>query len=317
LLDWIPAGARPVNGSYLPFIVGIRASIRDDATTAETLGAYREGVGVLIDDRGLVLTIGYLIIESSAISIVTSTGSVVEGRFVGYDHDTGFGLLRAVESHGRPVSLGDSATAAVGDEVTIASIPAEGGGPLQPATIVSLASFTGYWEYWLPRAIYASPPHPAFGGAALVDRAGHLIGIGSIFTRLDVPGQGTTLANMFVPVELLRPILEDLQTAGRPIRSPRPWLGLTSQDADGRGVVVVRLSAGGPAERAGLRPGDLIVGVGEEVVTGLAAFYRAVWDQGPAGVEIALTLLRSDYRMVVRVVTGNRYEHLKLDPGSA
>jgi S1-C subfamily serine protease len=318
LINWIPPNAQPVNGSHLQSIVGVHASMRDDATTAKSLGSYREGVGVVIDDHGLVLTIGYLIIESKSIGLVTNTNRIVEARFVGYDHETGFGLVRATEQlPGHPIPLGDSTAAAVGDEVTIASIPGEGAGPLQQARVVSVASFTGYWEYWLPRAIYVAPPHPAFGGAALLDGEGKLIGVGSILTRLDLEEQESLPANMFVPIELLKPILNELQTAGRPIRPPKPWLGLTLQDADDRGVLVLRVSAGGPSERAGLQPGDLIVAVEGEVVTELVAVYQAVWSRGPAGVEISLTIVRSGERLAIRVVSGNRYEYLKLGPENA
>ena len=314
-MSWIPANALPVNGSHLESIVGIRASIRDDATTSRTLGSYREGVGVLIDDSGLVLTIGYLIVESRSLSLVTNTGRIVEARFVGYDQETGFWLVRSVKRlPGRPIPLGDSAAAAVGDEVTIASIAGQGAGSLQPASVVSLGSFSGYWEYWLSSAIYVSPPHPAFGGAALVDGEGKLIGIGSILTRLDLEEYGTIPANMFVPIALLKPILNELQTAGRPSRPPKPWLGLISQDAEGRGVLVVSVGAGGPAERAGVQPRDVIVAVSGEEVTGLVDFYHAVWNCGSAGVEIALTIVRSDNRLTISVVSGNRHEHLKLGP---
>ena len=294
-------------------VVKIRAEIPGDARTAASLGPLREGSGIVIDSKGLVLTIGYLILEASRVQVTDSAGKTVSARILGYDHATGFGLLRAASSAAaaRPVPLGLSGDLARGAEVLILSW-ADNGPAGQGAYVVSRREFAGYWEYLLERAIFTAPHNANFGGAALLDRSGSLLGIGSLQVPQAIPGQPVP-GNMFVPIDLLKPILSDLTHKGRSGAGPRPWLGAQMEEAGGH-VIVRRVSRGGPAAQAGLRAGDLIAGVGGAPVEGLADIYRKVWALGAPGVSVPLNILKGVRVEEVRVVSGDRYDYLRLDP---
>ncbi len=309
----VHAGGQQFTAETLDAMVKVRAEVPADARTAASLGPLREGSGVIIDSNGLILTIGYLILEASHVQVTDSGGRTVPARILGYDHATGFGLLRATSAVGgsRPLPLGLSESLARGAEVVILSYA--GNGPTgQGAYVVSRREFAGYWEYLLDRAIFTAPHSAAFGGAALIDRSGSLLGIGSLQVPEAIPGQPVP-GNMFVPIDLLKPILSDLTRKGRSGTRSRPWLGAQMEEAGGH-VVIRRVSRGGPAARSGLEPGDLIAGVGGVAVKGLADVYRKVWALGAPGVDVPLNILKGVRVEEVRVVSGDRYDFLRLNP---
>lgn len=301
----------------LDAVVGVRALVPGDARTAASLGTERQGSGVVVDaEGGLVLTIGYLIMEAGSVELLLAGGAIVGGEVAAYDYDTGFGLVRADRPLGVPeMPLGDSAEAEERAQVLVVAAP-EGERSVGPAVVVSRRDFAGYWEYLLPDAIFTAPLHPGYGGAALVSRRGELLGIGSLAvgdaTGTGSAGAGNLPGNMFVPVQALEPIYDDLLTYGRASTPPKPWLGLQTVEVGGL-VMVRRVSSGGPAERAGLGEGDVVVSVGREPVLGQADFYRKVWQLGEAGVEVPLTVMRQEGRRQVNLRSVDRYDFLKLD----
>ena len=290
-------------------VFAYHADIPEDAFTASTLGQEREGNAVLIDDKGHLLTIGYLATEADEVTLTDVEGTLFPARVVGYDQVTGFGLLR---SDGpldrRPMTLGRADELRVGDEAVAAA-----GGGLDFAMVVSVVSkreFAGYWEYLLDEAVFTSPPHPRWSGAALFSRQGMLAAIGSLYVQDSLPGEQTRPGNMFVPVELLHPIFEELAASGRAARPPRPWLGMFGAEVEDR-VVIAGLTDDGPADDAGLKIGDLVLGVAGEPVGGLSDFYRAVWALGPAGVEVPLDVYRDGELVHVAVHSADRRSFLK------
>jgi S1-C subfamily serine protease len=274
----------------LKAIVKIKAVIPEGAFTARTLGTEREGNGVVIDSKGHILTIGYLIIEAETLEVTTGEGKTISASFVGYDHDTGFGLLKATKPLNiKPMKLGKSSELKQGDPILMAG---HGGTEsVQAGRVIVRKEFAGYWEYLLEDAIYTAPAHTGFGGAALIDRDGKLLGIGSLLTQVLIPGFGAISCNISVPIDLLHPILADLIAKGRTSAPPRPWLGLNAEEAHGR-VFVLRVTSGSPAEKAELQAGDMVLTVKGAEVKGLADFYRKVWALGHAGVEVPLSILR-------------------------
>jgi len=258
------------------------------ARTARFLGTEREGSGVVIGDD-LILTIGYLIVESTAVEIILHNGRKVPGTIAGYDHISGFGLVRSLAPLNLPaMALGEAKGLAAADQVLVATRL----GPSQAlgAYVVSRRTFAGGWEYVLDRAIFTAPPHPAFGGAALVNTEGKLVGIGSlIVTDAATPGRPSP-GNMFVPIDELKPILADLQKTGKRADPERPWLGITAEAYRGR-VVAGRIAEDSPAAKAGIAEGDVLIAVAGKPVSELAEFFRAVWAVGPAGVQVPLTVL--------------------------
>ena len=293
------------------FVVRIKTRIDPDGRTVGTLGREREGSGIVIDDNGLVLTIGYLMVEAWSAEISTNAGRTVPASVVGYDPETGFGLLRAiVPLNLQPMAFGRSAELKERDPVLIASFG--GAGMVAPARVVSMREFAGNWEYLLDEAIFTSPPHPEWSGAALINREGKLVGVGSLIVG-DATGTGDKVpGNMFVPIDRLPPILGDLVAGGRVSGSGRPWLGVMTNEAQGR-LVVSRVAPGSPAEGAKLQPGDVIVGVDGERPKDLADFYRKVRAEGDAGAVIPLDVLRNNEVRRVEVKSMNRLDHLKLN----
>ena len=293
----------------LTAVVWVKTSIEPDGRTVDTLGQKREGSGVLIDNEGLVLTIGYLMVEAQSTEIGLQDGRTIPATVVGYDHETGFGLLRAiVPPKVSPLELGSSVDLSVGDPLIVASF----GGPAMaaPARVSARHVFAGSWEYLLEDAIFTAPPHPEWSGAALISRAGKLVGIGSLVVNNARSGD-TGARNMFVPVERLGPILGDLLAQGRSSIASRPWLGLTTNEVDGN-LIVTRVVPGSPAERAGVQSGDVVVGVDGERPADLADFYRKVWALGPAGAVVPLDLARDRAMHPVEIRSINRLDHLKL-----
>jgi len=292
----------------LTSLVGLRAIIPADAFTAETLGTERTGNGVLIRE-GVVLTIGYLVTEAETIWLHLADGRAVPGHVLAYDQETGFGLVQALARLDLPaLPIGQSKAAKVGDAVVVA-----GAGGRKHSVVARIAAkqeFAGNWEYVLDEAIFTAPAHPFWGGTAMIGRAGELLGIGSLQVQ-QVRESGTPEPlNMIVPIDILKPILEDLLTFGRPNHPPRPWLGLNATEVDDK-VVVARVSSGGPARRANLRTGDVVLAVAGQEVSDLAGFFREVWSLGKAGVEVPLTIYRDGRTFEVRVTSGDRNRFLK------
>jgi S1-C subfamily serine protease len=293
----------------LDSVVSLRSHVPDDAYTAGILGTEREGQGVLIGDDGIVLTIGYLVTEAEQIWLVGPNGAAVAAHVAAYDQETGFGLVQALGRLDAPkIRLGSSAGVKVGDPLIIAG---EGGRESAiNVQVISKREFAGSWEYVIDDAIFTAPSHPKWSGAAAIDRMGNLVGIGSLYIQQAVPGDEQVDGNMIVPIDLLKPIVNDLLTYGRPNKPARPWLGMTTAEADEK-LVVAGLSKGGPAQRAGVEPGDIVVGVNGEPVVGLAHLFRSIWALGDAGVTVPLVLNRDGRAVTVNVASAARDNFLK------
>lgn len=299
----------------LTAVVGIRTLVPPDAFTAEILGTERVGHGVLIRKDGIVLTIGYLVTEAETVWITLSGGTTVPGHVLGYDQESGFGLVQALARIDAPVlPLGRSSSAEVGMRVVVGG----GGGRKRSvaARIIAKQEFSGYWEYVLDEAFFTAPAHPFWGGTAMIGPAGDLLGIGSLQIQqassnpsAKATRQGDD-ANMIVPIDLLKPILDDLITIGRPNRPARPWLGLYATEI-GKSVAVIGLATRGPAHKADLRAGDIVQAVAGVNVTDLAGLFRSVWAQGEAGVMIPLTVNREGRTFEASVRSVDRRRLLK------
>jgi len=293
----------------LSAVVSLRSQIPEDALTASMLGTERAGHGVVIDERGLVLTVGYLVTEAETLWIVDNNGVATPGHALGYDQETGFGLVQALGKLNVPaLELGESSSLTIGDDVILAG---HGGARnAVKARVVSKREFAGYWEYVLDEGIFTSPPHPSWGGAALLNKDGQLCGIGSLFVQQALPGEKRHDGNLIIPIDLLKPILEDLKKYGRRQKPARPWLGMITTEVNGA-LVVAGMVDGGPADRAGVSVGDIVLGVNREPVHDLAVMFRRIWAMGPAGTDIPLNLQRNDDQLEVHVQSVSRYDMLK------
>jgi S1-C subfamily serine protease len=305
----LPAQAQSVD-ELLAAVVKVKTFVPSDSRTAETLGREREGSGIVIDNAGLILTIGYLMVEAQGAEITGADGRAIPAQVVGYDYESGFGLLRAdPPPRVKPLPLGRSADLKERDPVLIAS---QGGPDMAgPAFVVARRVFAGSWEYMLDDAIFTAPPHPAWSGAALIDRDGKLVGVGSLIVG-DTTGTSTHLpGNMFVPIDRLKPILADLIADGQVSGPAKPWLGLNTEELRGR-LFVTRVSPDSPAAKAGIQPGDVVVSVGGETPRDLPDFYRKVWALGPAGIDVPLGVLQGTAMRDMTLQSVDRRQHLRL-----
>jgi S1-C subfamily serine protease len=289
----------------LSALVLVHTRIPQDALTADGLGTERAGNGVCIGRDGLILTIGYLITEAEQVWLTSTDDRTVQGYVVGYDQESGLGLVQAIQPLETPaLDFGDSAAVRPGDFVILA-----GHGGLDHAINARVASkreFAGYWEYVLDEAIFTTPAHPNWGGTGLIGMQGELLGIGSLLVQQVTPSGQSAGANMIVPIDLLKPILDDLRSYGRRNRPARPWMGMLVQDL-GEQLVVGSTYPGCPADEGGLRPGDVILSVKGDPVDELANMFRKVWSLGPAGTEIPLTVVRDgqQFDTVIRSIDRN------------
>jgi S1-C subfamily serine protease len=300
--------AQPSPEETLSAVVAVSAKIQRDARSAATLGTERRGSGALIRDE-YVLTIGYLVMEAGAVEVRSASGRTVPATLAAFDAPSGLGLLKlGAPLDGRPLALGDSAALTEREPAMVVNAPGREG--VNIVYVVSRRPFSGSWEYHLDSAIFTYPAVPEWSGAPLIGPKGELLGIGSLVVG-DAAGQGTqSPGNLFVPIDLLKPILADLIAKGRRNAPARPWLGVNTDELRGR-IFVSRVSPEGPAEQAGLRPDDIVLAVAGQEVTTLADFYRRVWARGPAGVEVPLQVLRGAQVRSLTVRSMDRTQYFK------
>jgi serine protease Do len=295
----------------LAAVVRIRMTAIPNARSSATLGPTREGTGIVIDDRGHIVTIGYIVIEADSIEITTQDEKTFPATLVGYDHASGLGLLRSGTPLGiKPMPMGQAADIAQREPVMV--LPAGGRDAASLAYVVAKRKFAASWEYLLDTAIFTSPPTMQWAGAALVSREGKLVGVGSLFVR--EAGEGAQApGNMFVPIDLLKPILADLIEKGRRSGPARPWLGLATEELHGH-LLVTRVSPDGPADKAGIRNGDIVVGVGKDPVKTHEELYVKVWGLGAAGVDVPLKVLQGVDMRDLKVRSIDRFQYFREKP---
>jgi S1-C subfamily serine protease len=294
----------------LAAVVHIEADIPPAARTAEVLGTSREGSGVVIAKDGLILTIGYLILEARQVTVTTQDGKRQPASVVGYDPYTGFGLLRSLKPiAAKPPAFGKSAALKTEDPLLVVNSASEDAERVQSAVLVSSRTFAGYWEYLLEGALFTSPPVRGHAGAALFDRNLKLVGIGSLFVRdasegMDLPG------NMFVPIDAAGPVLPELIRNGRAGGPARPWLGVTLTELYDH-VLITRVNPDSPAAVAGLHAGDIVVEVAGKPVASMESLYRVVWGLGSAGVAVPMKVLQRSTLRDLHVQSRDRQSYYK------
>ena len=293
-------------------VVGVKVRALPNARSNETLGQERAGSGVLITKDGLILTIGYLILEADQVEVTDADGQTVPGAVVAYDHATGFGLVKPMSRFPqKPIRLGTASPVGQLDRLMIVNGGAEQ--TVSIATVVSKRQFAGYWEYLIDNAIFTSPPRLDHSGAALINKDGELVGIGSLFVMdAETPGERLP-GTMFVPIDLLKPILKEMIATGRQKAGVRPWIGLNSVEEDGR-LKVIRVSSDSPAEQAGIEAGDIVLSLGGKKVESHADFYRRLWSSGEPGVEVTLKVLKGAEVVDVKVRSIDRADNIRKKP---
>jgi|LauGreDrversion4_2_1035121.scaffolds.fasta_scaffold149797_2 serine protease Do len=272
--------------------VGVEVSVIDGASSARTLGRRREGTGIVIAPQGLVLTIGYLVLEAERVELITRDQKRLPAQVVAYDFVNGLGLLRPLFPLAgvQPVRIGSAAALPKGSPLLFitGSTPRQAGA----VRLVDARPFTGYWEYHLDSALYTSPLVPAnHSGAGLFNLEGELVGVGNLAMRDVMPDDSPSVlpGNLFVPADVLTSVLADLLRTGEHPQAKRPWLGVNAAELAG-GVRITRVNPNSPAEAGGLRPGHWVLAVDDQPVRSLEAFYKQVWARGVAGSSIRVSV---------------------------
>ncbi len=275
----------------LQAVVGVTAYIPERARSARTLGTERNGSGIVIGSDGLVLTVGYLVLESERVVLTTTDDQEIPAKVVAFDFDTGFGLVRGqFPSRVRAVEIGNAAELKHGSKAFVVSRIAEL--DVREITVVARREFAGYWEYLLSDAIFTAPQYPAFGGAPLLSPDGRLVGIGSLAVRNAANESEVLPGNMFIPIDQLKPVLGDLLALGHRSGREKPWLGIWTAVLNGGELAINFVSPDSPSEKAGLRRGDIILGIGGQPIANQADFYRKLWSTNGGGADITLTIRR-------------------------
>lgn len=303
------AYAASAEENILSAVVRIRSVFPANVSPADTLGTERVGNGVVIDAEGTILTLAFLTRDAETIEVLGPDNESVAATLIGYDYNTGFSLLRTNKFLGiTPIQLGQSSSLAVGDRTIVAG--AGGVQELQLTQVVGRKEFAGSWEYLLEDAIFTAPAFADFSGASLINSKGQLVGIGYLFTSILLQEYGLVPCNMFIPIDALNPILADLKNSGRSLKLKRPWLGINAEEAHGR-IFITKVTAGGPAEKAGLKAEDMIISVDGKEVRDLADFYRKIWRVGDAGVMVPLTILNGAKIRDVKILSADRYKAVR------
>ena len=285
-----------------PAVVGIRVEVDADRPSAATLGTERWGSGVIFDaDRGYAITVSYVLLDARRIEVALRNGRRVSARLTGLDLEVGVGVLQLEGRGPWPAAmLGDSKTVAAGEVTGTVGVTDDGDLVSTPSRVESVQPFAAAWEYMLDRAFIVAPYNSAFGGAALVNAAGSVIGVTSL--RL---GEAPHV-NLAIPIEKFLAHKDDLLANGRVMgRAPRPWLGLYTESVRG-GVAVSGLNPMSPARAAGIRPGDVIVALNGTPVASREEFYRALW-QSPMDQDVRVTVVRAGAREAIAVRPADRY----------
>ena len=297
-------------------VLGVQATAVDGARSADTLGREREGSGVVISKDGLVLTIGYLVLEAEQVELRPDDGRRVPARVVAYDQATGFGLVQALAPlQIEPAPLGDPAQATRDEPLMVATGGEDGN--VSVARLASRRAFSGYWEYHIEGALFTTPGRRDHSGAGLFNGRGELLGIGSLFLAdggNSEAGSARRPTNMFVPVDLLKPILAEMRERGASRASTRAWMGVNCVERDGE-VRVMRVSDDSPADVAGLAAGDRILRIDGVAVSALATLYKTLWSGGVPERAVTLEIMREGRPRNVIVQTVDRAKTLRRAEG--
>ncbi|MDE0343705.1 MAG: S1C family serine protease [Deltaproteobacteria bacterium] len=273
--------------------------------SARNLGTERMGSGTVIDPAGIILTVNYVVNGADSITVTLADGKQYPGQLMAQDFDSGIALVK-IDANDLPF-LRPAETVTVGQPAFMIASSGQHNRRVSDGNVTSLEGYDGQWEYMLEKSIRVSAFNPGFGGGTLADTRGRLLGVVSL--NLNDIGKFT----MAIPVEYYLRDADELRNFGRVRSRPaRPWLGLYSQAMGGH-VLITGVTPSGPAEKAGLKQGDIILAVERQEVQTRPQLYREVWKK-QAGDVITFRVIRGDGAMDVQVPSIDRWDRNRNNP---
>jgi len=251
------------------------------------------GSGVIVDaQRGFVLTANHVVAHASNVQITTKDGRKFAAKLVGRDPPTDVALLQIREPNGlKAIKLGNSDALQVGDFVIAVGNPF-GLGQTVTSGLVGALGRTGLVKQGYEDFIQTDAAiNPGNSGGGLIDLRGELVGIN---TAIISPGGGNVGIGFAVPINMARKVMDQLVATGRVTRGR---IGVALEDMDApvaghlEGARITEVSPGSPAERAGLRKGDVILKA-DDIPIRSATQMRNVIGLTPVGHEVHLTIER-------------------------
>ena len=267
------------------------------------------GSGVIMDDRGYVLTNAHVINNADEIRITLHDGRQSRAQVVGVDSDTDLAVLKTDLDNLHAAPYGDPGRVRVGDVVLAIGNPYDFGQTVTQGIVsatgrnrVGITTFENFIQT-------DADINPGNSGGALVTARGNLIGINTAIISSSGGSQGIGLA---IPVDLALDVMEQIIEYGHVIRG---WVGIEAQilpqdiiDATGLdqgGILVVAVLKGGPADRAGIVPGDIMTGINGMPLYNPQYTINLISRVEP-GALIEVELLRGWERQTVNVRVGER-----------
>ena len=289
----------------LPTIVNIHTTVPRAHPSSRILGEERMGSAVVVDASGLLLTVNYVVMGASSIEVAPLKGRRTKAEVVAQDFEIGLALVRTRRQGLVPAPLGAPKPAERGDPVI--AIASSGVQEVRVAggVVTYLGEFEAYWEYLLDRGIVSSAPNPGFGGGGLFTLGGRLLGV--LHLNLNEIARNS----LTIPVDCYREHADELLRYGRVVSRPkRAWLGVYAHALED-GVIIAGIVPGAPADRGGLREGDLVVSLNAEEVGSRRELYMRLWKHAP-GERLTFEVMRDNAVRRLEITGGDRAEFFKL-----
>lgn len=287
--------------TILPAVVDLRVVIPENHPSTRNLGSERMGSGTIVDPDGYILTVHYVTLGADSITVTLTDGEQLPGELAAQDFETGLALVKIPGRDFPFVRPATSGSLSLGQAAMIVASSGEAGRRVSGGYITSMESYDGHWEYMLEKTIRLTAFNPGFGGGALADLKGRIVGVVSL--NLNEIGK----FSLAIPIEFYLQNEQEMKKYGRVRSRPQhPWLGFYPQPLAGH-IVIAGVVPGGPAERSGLREGDIILGVEKKDVRSRPELYREIWKKKP-GEQISFRVLREEESLNLEVTGGDRWD---------
>lgn len=290
--------------SIIPATVDLQVTIPDSHPSARNLGSERVGSGTIIDPDGYILTVHYVTIGASSITVTLADGEEYPAQVAAQDQETGLSLVKIAGRDLPFLKLAPPDSVALGQPVVMIASSGKTGRRVSGGYVSSTDCYDGEWEYMIEKTIRVTAFNPGFGGGALANFRGELAGVVSL--NLNDVGK----FSLAIPIDYYRDYEQELKQYGQVRSRPRrPWLGIYTQGIAGL-VVIGNVTANGPAARSGLKQGDIILTVENQKIRSRQELYREMWKKRP-GERISFRILREDQSFDVEVIGGDRADRYR------